>query len=113
MERANHFLNVVVEACKNGEDSEGRLLSFLLHVSLEFCTKLRIRTLLLFFALKDPISDGGQWDMLVNLVQKYGLMPKKCFPESFSSESSARMNAMLRSKVRCNFNPKCVPLYGG
>lgn len=49
--------------------------------------------------LKDPIGDGGQWDMMCNIINKYGLMPKKCFPESFSSESSMRMNAILKSVV--------------
>jgi bleomycin hydrolase len=48
---------------------------------------------------QDPINDGGQWDMVVNLINKHGLMPKKCFPESFSCESSLRMNAILKSKV--------------
>ena len=51
---------------------------------------------------QDPTSDGGQWDMLVNLITKYGLMPKKCFPDTFSCESSHRMNSMLKSKV-CTF----------
>lgn len=37
--------------------------------------------------------------MLVNLVTRYGVMPKKCFPESFSCESSSRMNSILKSKV--------------
>jgi len=38
--------------------------------------------------------------MIVNLVLKYGVMPKKCFPESYSSESSNRMNTILKSKLR-------------
>lgn len=29
-----------------------------------------------------------------------GVMPKKCFPESWSSESSTRMNGILKSKLR-------------
>ncbi len=37
--------------------------------------------------------------MLVNLVTRYGVMPKKCFPDSYSSESSLRMNSILKSKV--------------
>lgn len=40
--------------------------------------------------------------MIVNLVTKYGLMPKKSFPESFNSETSARMNVVIRSKLREN-----------
>lgn len=38
--------------------------------------------------------------MAVNLVTKHGLMPKKCFPETFSCESSSRLNNILKSKLR-------------
>lgn len=38
--------------------------------------------------------------MVVNLINKYGLMPKKCFPESYCCESSQRMNLILKSKLR-------------
>jgi bleomycin hydrolase len=41
----------------------------------------------------------GQWDMLVNLVNKYGIVPKSCFPESSSSEAALLMNKFLRTKV--------------
>lgn len=79
IERCNYFLNNISNTYKRGEEVDGRLVSFLLH---------------------DPISDGGQWDMLVNIITKHGLMPKKCFPESFSCEASLRMNAILKSKLR-------------
>lgn len=49
--------------------------------------------------MQRPVNDGGQWDMMVNLINKHGLMPKKNFPESVSSESSAQLNAVLTSKV--------------
>ena len=35
-----------------------------------------------------PISDGGQWNMFVNLVRKHGLVPKQMMPETQSSSSS-------------------------
>lgn len=38
--------------------------------------------------------------MVVNLINKHGLMPKKCFPETYCSEASLRMNAILKSKLR-------------
>lgn len=79
IERCNYFLNKMVECAKRGEEVEGRLVSFLLH---------------------DPIPDGGQWDMLVNLIGRYGVMPKKSFPESYSAENSMRMNRILQSKLR-------------
>lgn len=31
--------------------------------------------------------------------EKYGVIPKKCFPESHSSEASRRMNDILNHKV--------------
>jgi len=79
VERCNFFLNNMIEMHYREQNVESRLFSYLLN---------------------DPISDGGQWDMLVNLVMKYGMMPKKNFQESYSSESTARMNAILRSKLR-------------
>uniref|UniRef100_UPI00398E4AF1 bleomycin hydrolase n=1 Tax=Pristiophorus japonicus TaxID=55135 RepID=UPI00398E4AF1 len=54
------------------------------------------------FLLANPTNDGGQWDMLVNLIEKYGIMPKKCFPESHSSEASKAMNDVLNHKMREN-----------
>jgi len=37
--------------------------------------------------------------MLVNLVNKYGVVPKAAFPESSSSEAALLMNKFLRTKV--------------
>lgn len=38
--------------------------------------------------------------MLINLINKYGLMPKKYFPETFCCEASLKLNIALRSKLR-------------
>ncbi|KAF9175110.1 hypothetical protein BGX21_007739 [Mortierella sp. AD011] len=51
---------------------------------------------------KEPISDGGQWDMLVNLVERYGVVPKSIYPESFSSSNSGKLNTLVISKLRDN-----------
>eukprot|EP00949_MAST-11_sp_MAST-11-sp1_P003846 g3846.t1 len=50
--------------------------------------------------LSDPISDGGQWDMLINLVEKYGLVPKSVYPDTTSCSASRRMNWLLKNKLR-------------
>ena len=50
--------------------------------------------------LADPISDAGQWDMFVGLVQKYGVVPKNAMPETASTRNSREMNAMLVAKLR-------------
>jgi len=52
------------------------------------------------FLLKDPIGDGGQWNMFVNLVTKYGLVPKAAMPETESSSNTSVMNSLLVAKLR-------------
>ena len=76
-ERANHFLENILETL--AEPLDGRLVSFL---------------------LAGPLGDGGQWDMFVSLVEKYGVVPKYAMPESFHSGSSAGMNRVLVAKLR-------------
>ena len=50
--------------------------------------------------LSCPVSDGGQWDMFVSLVKKYGLMPKECFPETFQSEHTYPLNQLVNGVIR-------------
>ena len=40
------------------------------------------------FLLQTPQQDGGQWDMVVSLFEKYGVVPKSVYPESISSSNS-------------------------
>ena len=50
--------------------------------------------------LHSPIQDGGQWDMWVNLINKYGVVPKSEMPETYQSGKSMRMNRMITRKLR-------------
>jgi bleomycin hydrolase len=50
--------------------------------------------------LDDPSCDGGQWDMITNLVNKYGLVPKCAYKESYHSSSSRELNMILKKKFR-------------
>ncbi len=77
LEKANHFLESIIETCE--EPLDGRLVMWL---------------------LADPIADGGQWDMLVNLIEKYGVVPKVFMPETKSSSNTRAMNASLVNKLR-------------
>lgn len=52
--------------------------------------------------LATPQQDGGQWDMLCALVEKYGVVPKSAMPETFSSNSSNQLNKFLNLKLRRN-----------
>lgn len=77
LEKANYFLESILKT--TDEPLNGRLMMHL---------------------LQSPLQDGGQWDMFVNLVNKYGLMPKSAMPETFSSSNSAKMNWVLTYKLR-------------
>ena len=53
LERANFFLESMIQT--RGEPLDGRLMTHLLSNT-------------------NLMSDGGQWDMLANLITKYGLV---------------------------------------
>ena len=78
IERSFFFLNTYIELAKKGEEPDGRLMMYL---------------------LSNPMNDGGQWEMLVDLVEKYGLIPKTVWPDSHSAGNSRRMNNILNNKV--------------
>ena len=52
------------------------------------------------FLLEDPLGDGGQWNMFVNLIEKHGAVPKAVMPETQSSSETRKMNSLLRAKLR-------------
>lgn len=75
-EKANYFLENILSTLKEPEGS--RLLDWL---------------------LQGPVQDGGQWDMFVNLVVKYGVVPKSVMPESESSSNTGQL---------CNYLTACL-----
>ncbi|RYP62744.1 hypothetical protein DL771_009589 [Monosporascus sp. 5C6A] len=79
LEKANYFLENVIETATADEDLEGRLVQRL---------------------LADPVSDGGQWDMVYNLVDKYGLVPQALYPDSWNAMASSTLNYIVVAKLR-------------
>ena len=77
LEKSNYFLESILETVELPTSS--RLVSYL---------------------LTSPVGDGGQWDMLCNLVEKYGVVPKTAYPESKSSSASREMDSTLTEKLR-------------
>lgn len=47
-----------------------------------------------------PVNDGGQWDMASNLVQKYGIVPQKLYPDSYNAMASGSMDRIITTKLR-------------
>ena len=50
--------------------------------------------------VKTGIQDGGQWDMFVNLVEKYGIVPKDVMSETYQSANTATMNLLINTRLR-------------
>ncbi len=50
--------------------------------------------------LRMGIQDGGQWDMFVNLVNKYGVVPKDVMPETHASSNTRFLNRLINMKLR-------------
>ena len=76
-ERSNYFLEAIIETADRNVDD--RLVAFL---------------------LGQPLSDGGQWNMAVNVIKKHGLVPKSAMPETESSSNTRRMNSILICRLR-------------
>ena len=49
------------------------------------------------FLNQAPMGDGGQWDMMANLVRKYGVVPKNVYPDGANSIASRFPNQYLTS----------------
>ena len=77
LEKANYFLEAVMEII--GCPKDDRLYTHILQTG---------------------IQDGGQWDMMVNLVKKYGLVPKSAMPETFQSENTRSLNSAINILLR-------------
>ncbi|ASV57760.1 bleomycin hydrolase [Treponema pallidum subsp. pertenue] len=77
LEKANFFLENILETLD--EPLTSRLMAHL---------------------LANPVQDGGQWDMFSGLLEKYGLVPKECMPETFHSSNSRVLLAVLTRRLR-------------
>jgi len=55
---------------------------------------------LIHHLLDEPINDGGQWNMVVNLYNKYGMIPKHSMKETFQSNNTNNINNFLNNKLK-------------
>ena len=53
-----------------------------------------------FTLLGNPLPDGGQWDMAVSLIKKYGVVPSWVMPETVHSTGTAKYLPILNRKLR-------------
>lgn len=50
--------------------------------------------------LDTGVGDGGQWNMIVSIIKKYGLCPKSAMPETYQSSHTHTMNGILNKRLR-------------
>ncbi len=48
----------------------------------------------------DLVSDGGLWNMTLNLINKYGLVPQSIYPDNATCLNSNAFNQILQMKLR-------------
>jgi bleomycin hydrolase len=80
-------------------DTIERCLSFLSKVveTSEECIESQLLTQL----LDNPLNESkGNWTMFANIVSKHGLIPEQFFPDNLTAQSVARLNDVLKSKLR-------------
>lgn len=77
LEKSNYFLDQIIKTAD--EEVDSRLIQHL---------------------LTDPICDGGQYGMVVNILEKYGLVPDSAFPDTCNTLASRRMNFMITTSLR-------------
>ena len=49
---------------------------------------------------RNPLSDGGQFTGVSDLIEKYGLVPKEVMAETYSSDNTNEFSALLKRKLR-------------
>ncbi len=77
LEKINYALESVVDLLDKAPDE--RTLSTVLHMG---------------------VGDGGQWDMLKNLVKKYGVAPKKAMEETYGSSHTRTSDMLINTTIR-------------
>ena len=52
------------------------------------------------YVLKESLSEGGWWNYVTSLVQKYGVVPIEAMPETVSTNRSGSMNKVYKSFLK-------------
>lgn len=49
---------------------------------------------------RNPVSDGGTFTGVADLVMKYGVVPKEAMPETYIANNTSQFNSLLKLKLR-------------
>ncbi|MBO7405451.1 MAG: aminopeptidase, partial [Clostridia bacterium] len=76
-ERVNYYIEAIADTAN--EPSNSRVVDYIVETG---------------------VHDGGQWDMFVNIVKKYGVVPKVAYPETFQSSNTGTLNRHINNYLR-------------
>lgn len=77
LEKSNLFLQSVIDAGRKPMDDK-----------------------LVEWLFKNPLSDGGQFTGVADIISKYGVVPEEVMPESYAANNTSRMNMLVSYKLR-------------
>ena len=77
LEKSNLFLQGIIDTRKQPIDSQ-----------------------MVTWLFQHPLSDGGTYTGVADLVSKYGLVPQEAMPETYNSNSTSEINGHLKRKLR-------------
>ena len=60
-----------------------------------------------YHLLTKGVQDGGVWEFFVNIVNKYGLVPKAVMSDTYQSSNPSEVNHLLNRKLR-QFNARIL-----
>lgn len=49
---------------------------------------------------RNPLSDGGQFTGVSNLIMKYGMVPAEIMPETYAANNTSQMATVIKRKLR-------------
>ncbi|MBQ0016040.1 MAG: C1 family peptidase [Bacteroidales bacterium] len=77
LEKSNLFLQAVIDTYKKSWDDQEVVWLF-----------------------QNPLSDGGQFTGVANLIDKYGLVPADVMPETYNTNNTSSITSLIKLKLR-------------
>ena len=84
LEKANYYLNFILENYSTDLET----------------LKYNTETLKSIHMLKNLTDDGGHWNVFVNLIEKYGIIPKSNMDEDYHSSNSKELEVFYDNFLR-------------
>ena len=76
LEKSNLFINQIIKW--KDKDPESREVNWILN---------------------HTAGDGGQWNMVVDLIEKYGMVPQYAMPETYTSSHTGDLSYLMKKKL--------------